>query len=493
LNKFLFIKYRKKAGILPCLFLCLIHSVCAQQWTFDKHALKAYDLALNLQIPEVHELLKRPETVGDYYVLSLAESLELLISEDAEKFKIYEDRFLERLEEKAKGPDAAYQFLHAEMRLQWAFVYLKFGHELDAALQLRQAFHIADECRRKYPDFLPIRKTTGLLEIIIGSVPEKYNWVLGVMGIEGAIRVGLADLEMVRQSTSPVAHEASLIYSLVQAFVFQKPDHALEEVKRMLDQKTDDGLLSFLGASLAIKNSNSELALNMLDTLAFTHKGIHLYYADYLRGEVYLHKAEYLNAISSYRWFINHYHGQNYIKDAYYKIGICYWLNGNVNDAIAIFKEARSKGKEASEADKHAARSLAENTFPNIQLSKVRYYTDGGYYKDAQLAIDQIVLADLPAKQDQVEYHYRRARLAHKQNKIEEAKTSYEKVIEITGEETWYFAPNACLQMGYLAIAQNKNEDARLFFTRALGYKKHEYKNSIDSKAKTALAQLKPK
>ncbi len=88
-----------------------------------------------------------------------------------------------------------------------------------------------------------------------------------------------------------------------------------------------------------------------------------LYYADYLRGEVYLHKAEYLNAISAYRAFINTYKGQNYVKDAYYKIGLCYWLNGNKSDALAIFKQATNTGKEVSEADKYAARSLAQKSF----------------------------------------------------------------------------------------------------------------------------------
>jgi hypothetical protein len=60
----------------------------------------------------------------------------------------------------------------------------------------------------------------------------------------------------------------------------------------------------------------------------------------------------------------------------------------------------------------------------------------------------------------------------------------------MTGQENWYFAPNACLQLGYLYQSRNMLAEAEEYFLRALAYKRHEYKNSIDSKARSALAQL---
>jgi uncharacterized protein HemY len=69
----------------------------------------------------------------------------------------------------------------------------------------------------------------------------------------------------------------------------------------------------------------------------------------------------------------------------------------------------------------------------------------------------------------------------------------YEKTIEMNGNANWYFAPNACLQLGYLMLEENDVAAAEEYFEMALSYKKHEYKNSIDTKAKTALAQLKSK
>nr|HPI81275.1 hypothetical protein [Cyclobacteriaceae bacterium] len=54
----------------------------------------------------------------------------------------------------------------------------------------------------------------------------------------------------------------------------------------------------------------------------------------------------------------------------------------------------------------------------------------------------------------------------------------------------WYFAPNAALQLGYIARADHNLAEARRYFELALDYRDHPYKNSIDSKARSALDRL---
>ena len=461
----------------------------AQDLTLDPTLLDAYHHALNVDPSAALEKLPGQSTIAEMYIASLAEALELLVSEDHTKFPEYEERFLKRLDRNVRATPRDFQFLQAEMRLQWAFVYIKFGHELDAALQLRQAYQIAEACKSKFPEYLPIRKTSGLLQIIVGSVPDKYHWVLRLLNMNGSVSGGLAQLKEISDSKSPLAFEGKMLHALVQGFMLARPDKGLQEMQSTLDEYKDNRLALFLTASLALKNSSNEVALQRLTDLSAITAGTPLYYADYLRGETYLHKGDYVNAISSYRWFINHQTGQNYIKDAHYKIGLCYWLNGNVNDAHAEFRIARTKGKEATEADKSAGRNLAEAGLPNVKLLKARYLTDGGYYREAAGVLAAITPNDLTSPQEKVEFTYRKARLAHKMNDTN-AISLYLETVKMTGEESWYFAPNACLQLGYIYQSQNKIKEAEEYFLRALAYRRHAYKNSIDSKARAALAQL---
>lgn len=461
----------------------------AQDLPFDQTLTEAYRHALNLDPSRALQTLPGQSTVTDIYIASLAETIELLVTEDYIKFTEYEERFLKRLDRNVKATPRDLQFLQAEMRLQWAFVYLKFGHELDAALHLRQAYQIAQTCRSKFPEFLPIRKTSGLLQIIIGSVPDKYNWVLSLLNMKGSVSGGLAQLKDISDSKSPLAFEGKMLHALVQGFILAKPREGLEEMQLILDEHKDNRLALFLAASLALKNSSNEIALQRLKDLSATKGGIPLYYADYLRGEAYLHKGDYANAVSSYRWFINHQTGQNYIKDAHYKTGLCYLLNGNENDAHEEFRHARTRGKEATEADRSAGRNLAEPNLPDVKLLKARYLTDGGYYIEARSILATITPGDLSSAKDQVEFTYRKARLAHKMN-TPDAIALYLETVKMSGQEGWYFGPNACLQLGYIYQSQNKINEAEEYFRRAIAYRRHEYKNSIDTKARSALVQL---
>jgi tetratricopeptide (TPR) repeat protein len=489
----------KKTGLTICLFLCVL--ICAAQkdwavnkpWITDETTLQAYQLALNLEVREARTSLGKVETPQQIYTVSLSEILELLVTEDETNFEKYEDNYSARIDklEDVDPVTADALFALAELRLQWAFTYLKFGHEVDAAWNIRQAYLQVQKCKEKFPEFVPIRKTSGVLEVMLGSIPEKYQWVISMFGMEGSVEKGLEELESVKYTRMDLSFETALIHELTKAFILQQTSSAAAGLSKLIAEYPNQQLLLFLGGCVAIKNSESEKALGYFKTLHENAKGMAIAYADYQTGEVYLHKGEYRLSIEYYQKFLAGYTGLNYVKDAHYKIGICYWLQDKSKDARKYFAKATTAGNESTEADRYASRSLAEGSYPNIKLSKIRYATDGGYYDQAEIIITTITEADIPSKKEKTEFVYRKARLYHKKNALTEARKNYLQTIEEAGEEHWYFAPNACLQLGYIFMEENNSVDAKKYFSKALTYKKHEYKNSIDSKAKSALARLK--
>ena len=453
---------------------------------------QAYELAFRLDTESAKTLVGTQLPV-DLYITSLAETIELLVTERDELFNLYEKHFFERQEKRQKYVSAEDIFLQAEIHLHWAFVYLKFGHEFDAAMTLRKAYRIAESCKKEYPDFLPIRKTSGLLQIMIGSVPDKYSWILSLFGMQGSVEAGLADLRRISETDSPMAFEAKLLLALLKGFIFQQPEKAMPEISLLLSSHPKHKLLLFLASSIAVKNFESEQAEKWLDQHADITNGLPLHYRHYLHGEVLLHKGDYSAAINAYENFLRRYKGNNYIKDSNYKIAVCHYLAGNREEALKQFEVAQTAGIENTEADRFAARAMAQTELPNIPLSKIRYFTDGGYYDKARDVIDQYAANDFATKHDRVEYHYRKARLAHKQGKSDESKQLYEKTISEAGDETWYFAPNASLQLGYIYLGEGNETVAVRYFEKAIAYRKHAYKNSIDSKARSALDQIKRK
>lgn len=483
----------KKTGLTACLFLCSLFCYGQEkQWLADEKLNRAYTLVLNLQVDEARTLLNEIKTPEQIYVASLADALELLVSEDEGKFDIYEVEYEKRLDqlERIEPLTADALFALAELRLQWAFTYLKFSHEFDAAWNIRQAYLAVQECKKKSPGFIPIKKSSGLLEIMLGSVPEKYQWVMNVLNMEGSIETGLQDLQYVMNNCPRLSLETALLANLFRGFILQQTESASAGFDEIVRQHPAQNLVLFLGASVAIKNSQSEKALTYLTRLKDGNAGLRIPYLFYQLGEVYLHKGEYESSIRSFQKFLDNYSGQNYIKDSYYKTGICYWLSENPSKAAKYFNRAKEEGRESSEADKYAARNLIEG-YPNVKLSKIRYATDGGYYDQARKIASSVTERELSTPKEKIEFTYRKARLAHKSGSVADAKKDYLETIHKQGDENWYYAPNACLQLGYLLMELQQHTEAKEYFEKALTYKKHEYKNSIDSKAKSALTQLK--
>ncbi|MDL5050975.1 tetratricopeptide repeat protein [Oscillatoria amoena NRMC-F 0135] len=472
--------------------MLVAHAQQGNGWLSNTNDKSTYRQALNLEMEDVRKNVHHRSDPEAIYLASLSDVLELLITENESLFDQYESAYEKRLRtlSKVNPKTADVLFTSAELRLQWAFVYLKFGHEFDAAWNIRQSYSLTQDCRNKYPRFSPVKKTSGLLNLMLGSVPDKYQWVLSMLAMQGSVEKGIQELTALQADANPVlAQEASLILYLAQGLILQQPQLALAELSQWPEERHMK-LSLFLSAVLSLKNAESEKALEYLNALKSISGGLTVVYADYLLGEAYLHKGDYTSAITAYQNFLNRYSGVNFVKDCYYKIAICYWLLDNPATADEFARKGIASGREHAEADRYAARSLSEKEFPNPQLAKIRYAIDGGYYDMAAQLIEAANPDALHTEKERTEFIYRKARLYHKLNQEETCMKFYLQAISMSGDNPWYFAPNACLQLGYLFRAAGNDKQAAFYFKKALSYKKHEYKNSIDSKARSALDQI---
>ncbi|MFZ5970194.1 MAG: hypothetical protein ACOYXA_01260 [Bacteroidota bacterium] len=486
----------KRAGLLICSFLFCWQSISAADllWQFDSEAKKIHRLVLNLQTEQAYQQLRyyKGNALHKMYVQSFCETLDVLISEDEEKFNQIETLFRERFKQLEGMPESAETlFLRAELNLQRGFNFLNLGQEFNAVWAIRNAFNLTQECLKKYPAFVPIKKTSGVIQVMVGSVPDKYHWFITLLGMKGSVAVGQSQLEELRKSGSSLNIEATILYYTIKGLINQQIEESTQGFMEALKEEPTNRLLLFLAINMLMKNGQSEEALKQVETLHAHPQGLPMYYIEYLHGEMLLQKGRYTDAIVAYQHFIQHYRSDNFKKDAYYKISLAYWLMNKKELAKVNFERAKVTGRNVAEPDRYADAQLKEGLFPNPKILKVRLATDGGYYQQAREVLQSITPADLVTLKEKTEYYYRKARLAHRTADLAAARLFYQQTIDMAGDNPWYFAPNAALQLGYLAQAQRDPASARKYFNLALSYKKHEYKNSIDSKARSALDQLK--
>lgn len=490
------IKNIKRAGITTCLFLFSWTSFATDLiWQFDPELQKAYTWVFSLQQDKATEYLKKIKTneFHKLYVQSLNETIYILITEDSKGFVQIDERFkarLKYLEGLPSGPETL--FLQAELNLQRGFCFLNLGEELNAVMSIRKAYQLTSECLKKYPNFIPIKKTSGVIQVMLGSVPEKYKWFVSLLGMKGSVSTGQKQFTDLRNSKSSLSMEATILFYTVKGFLNQEFPEAAEGIANCLKDQPDNRLLLFLGVNMFIKDGHSEEALGLIHRIDQQNQGLPIYYIDYLRGEILLQKGDYIKSIESFQRFIKNYPTVSFKKDAYFKISLNYWLMGDTKQAKVNYEKAKVTGSDKAEPDRYAAKQLEESNFPNKKLLKVRFSTDGGYYKEAASLLHTISPADLITLKEQTEYYYRKARLAHRTGDLAVAKLFYQQSIDMTKNNPWYFGANSALQLGYIAKEQKDFISARRYFELALSYPKHEYKNSIDSKARTELEMLSP-
>lgn len=447
---------------------------------------RAYNqiISLNFKAPETrdHKILSPTEA----YLLHFHYSLQFLFTEDQKYLALLDastDHLINIIENSSSPPFK--DFLLSEIKLQSAFINLKTGNELAAAWQIRQAYKLIIKNHNEYPDFVLNKKTLGLLHVMIGAIPQQYQWVIGLMGMEGNVEQGMEELKKVAESESIYKLEAEILQAVIRSFILDETETASKEALAIIADHQENTLLKYIGTALLLKNNSAKEA----EALISTANKEKLPLLHYQAGEVYLQLGEYNKAESALKSFLASYKGVNFVKDAYYKLFLATWLNGHEIKAKEFFNKGREVGQTLTEADKHAARILQEDKFPNRIIMKIRLYTDGGEFKKAKSLVNSSSSADFKRSEDILEFTYRKARLYHKTHEIQIAENLYKQVIEQQAGNQ-YFAPNSCLQLGYIYAKKGQDTLAREYFEKALAYRNHEYKNSIDNKGKAALKLL---
>ena len=474
MNLLVFKNISKKAILRVCLFLFVLiaKNSYSQPSPFSKKSETIYLSILEGNI----ESINNPTTSEEHYLLLYQTTLQLLLVENISNGE-YEEVFQEALGSFNKSnKTASDNYFESESRLLASFAYLKYESQIDAAWQLRQSYKIAKRNHEQNPDFLPSLKTLGLLEIIIGSVPEKYQWLLSLAGLHGSVQNGQKCLEEVIKSDSPLSLESKALYSLAQAYVLDdnlKSTHYLTYIN-------NTPLMRLVKAAVWSKTNNGQEIINLSKSSnPSDFSQIH-----YLTGEAYLQSGDYTNSISYLKKFLKTYNGKSNLKDTFFKLYLCnLFLNENDEEAKYELKAKEVVAKTA--ADRNAEKLL--NTNFNEGLMKMRLATDGGFYP---LAISQSQIVVLKSKEDSVEYIYRLARLQHKMNNMPDAIRNYQTTIKKSKKENWYYAPNSALQLGHIYESRAEFDSSKFYYKAAIHYNNHLYKNSIDAKSEAGLNRI---
>jgi len=458
---------------------------------------RAYAEVLKLRPGPARQLLAtEPATApGTLLVADCADFVELLVTQDATRYEptlAAQEARLAALERVATGPLRDYA--QAEIRAHEAVAQLVFGHEVRGAWSLRQAVVRMEAVVARYPAFLPARKTLGLCQFGIGSLPSGYHWFLRLLGLSGSIEAGLQNLRSAATQPNDFQTESQIFQALVGEAYYKRGAEALALAERLRAQQPDNLLFSYLVVTLNKRQHYGEAALAAYRARPTGPGYVPLTYLHHLAGDLLLYRGDYPASQLENQQFLREYRGQHYRKDTAFKLYLAAWLGGEPLAALDRYRQQINQaGPLVVEEDAYAQRFYHDAQPLNLLLTRARLLTDGGYYAQALSLLQQFRLTPTTSVRDRLEAPYRRARVWQGLGRLDSAQADFQRTLRRAanlGQPAYYFAPQAALQLGYLAKDSGQKAAARTYFEQALAYPKHEYKNSTDQKAKLALRQL---
>ncbi|WP_229240132.1 hypothetical protein [Dyadobacter sp. SG02] len=496
------------------LLLCLLLFPLLPQYTlaaeeqndvvFSPKLQKAYFEIQKLRLPAARELIDderagNPDNPFIAYLDSYADLHYLLIAEDRSRYKVFIQQQDKRLELSGKlSEKSPYKRLfQADIRLHSAFAKLKFGNEVSGSWEIIKAYRLLEDNRKKFPAFTPTLKSLGLLHVLIGSIPENYTWIAKILGLKGNIAQGIRELREVVKEEPFFKQEAELIDLLLHAYTLQLSTEQQNRIRQWPKEQPDNLLLHFFATTVLMKENRSEEASHFLAGAPTGKEYMPFPFLHYLRGEIALQNGDYEESFAFYSRFLKQYTGFNYIKDSYFKMFMCRWLAGRDQEAASYIQKVTQTGSTIVEADQFAERIAKEFSEGKISprqkvLYKARYATDGGYFQKASELMSTVSEKSFGTTYEKAEFNYRMARILQKSARTNDSVPFYDRSIALGQADTGAggFAASSALQMGYIYQKKADNQKAVMYFKKAMSFKKHEYKNSIDNKARAALTEL---
>jgi tetratricopeptide (TPR) repeat protein len=468
-------------------------------YDFNKNCIRAYNEIISLNFQEGRKILEseklsNPGNKIPVFLENYIDFLTLAIGDEQTDFEKLKPNRAERLNYLSVSDDNSAWHWHcqAAVYLQWSFARVKFGEYAMAGLDLSRAYRLLEKNTSKHPGFVPDLLLSGVMNALIGSIPDNYKWATRLMGMDGAIETGRTNfyqLFEIADSDPQWAHlksEAFFYLSFIEMNLQSDKNHVVALFDRMQnDISLASGPLNcYLKANLCMRIRKNDKAIEILENCEIPDGSYPFHYIQFVLGNAKLFRLD-QHASRHFLNYVNHYKGANYIKSAYQRLAWLSLLDGDENAYWFYISLIPGSGHTFVDEDKQAQAESAANQLPDIRLLKARLLFDGGYYEPALETLDMwLTASDLSAARDSVEYLYRKARIYHEQDKITAAKKFYKQTIDAGINLQYYFAGNAALHLGLINENEGNYNQALDYYELCLKMNFTEYRSSIQQKAR---------
>lgn len=484
--------------VLCWVLLCLTEIGFGQStYDFNENCQKAYQAFMSGKINEGKRLTQlehkaNPNNLIPTLLDNYEDFIGLTFNENPSIFEqrksLQEARLLRLQSGNKQSP--YYLLCKALIYLQWSMIRAKNGDYWNAAWDFRRSYFLLFENKKRFPEFQETDIFLGASEAIISTIPSGYKWISELLGMRGDMRTGMQRLnKQVLTRKSLFATEADLYYIFLKHYLENDIDGAQQYIQLLHLDVKNNWLNCFIAANLAINHKDAATAERLLSERTTGAEYMPFPMLDYELGDAKLKRLDF-SCADDFKRYLKTTHSIFYIKDAWLSLAYTAYLQNNSLEMQRCLAQIKIKGSTEADADQEALRVAESGIMPDKLLLRARLLNDGGYNAEALRMLQTRTVSSFVSSDDQLEYIYRLARVHDELHHYDEALQFYQIALQQAGKTKCYYPARAALQIGYIYESRKQNDLALGYFKQVLALKGHDYKNSLDQKAKAAMNRI---
>lgn len=378
-----------------------------------------------------------------------------------------------------------YTYCLAEMNVEIGALYMQFGNRWKSAWVMKEAFDYIKKNEAIADTFLPQQMLNGILNVLMGSLPNRYKKIAHFLGYNGEVKRGLQQLKHATQTEGTpyqcFKQKFTFVYGYILSTVQNNSDLNLWEVDREFRKSP---ILVFLQATFYRTRGQNNALIELLKKPEAPNT-LPIHYLDFMLAKAKLNRLD-PDADATFLIFLQNYKGQNAIKAAHRYLSWHYFIRGNMQQSNIYKQKAIALGAAVSGADKQALIDVQKEY--SLALIKSQLFFDGGYYDKAlaELINNEASFRD---GSERVEFQYRLGRVYQRSNKQRLAIEAFKKVFTFEESSNTFEAANSALQLAFIYEGLLNKEAAKFFFNKALSYQGFPFEDGIHQKAKAGLTR----
>lgn len=490
----------RSAALIILLFISSLTFGQKAHFTVSKNCLLAYEQMISFKLGDGRKTLSKEIKADPYnHLIILLQNYEdfirLTFADDPELYqrrKAYKEKRLKFLNNSDKK-SPYYRLTKGVIYLQWSLIHIKNKENWKAATDFRKAHLLFKENKKLFPKFKETDIFYGAQKAIIGTVPNDYKWISNLIGLRGNIKEGMNLLKnSIDAKPSFFKHDAIFYYIFLNEIVLNNSKKALRLIKTYNVDEKNNYLYTFMSSNLMLNNFRAKKVIPIIENRNKSAAYLQPIIFDYALGSAYLHTLNYNKAIPYLKKYLNS-KSYFYKKDAALKIAYAYYLTGNTKEASVYRNKILKIGTTITDMDKQAIKVYKQGRYGNKNLLKARLLFDGGSFSRSVTLLENDLLKTKLSNIEKLEWDYRLARVYDESRKLNKAISFYKKTLLAPNPTKEYYPARAALQLGFIYEKQNNISLATKYFKKVLAIAGHEYKTSLDHKAKSGLLRIQGK